>query len=219
MNTPIKVAMADDHQSLLIGLKDFFKENQDQIPIEMVWTAQSPELLLEKLRTAKYLPDILLLDISFQGAVGKEGITLCKAVKENYPEVKIIFFTMYGKYSKLTVRKALENKPNGYLLKSQSLEEVADGIRQVYRKCSVWGPGIHELAQEERPVLSPREEEVLVLISKGYRPGEMAEMLHVSVDTINTHKKNLKRKIAKCQCSDVELYKEAVRLGYLEAEE
>lgn len=218
MNTPIKVAMADDNQLLLAGLKDFFRENQDETPIEMVWTAHSPELLLEKLRTARFLPDILLLDISFQGAVGKEGIALCKEIKENYPAVKIIFFTMYGKYSKLTVRKALQHNPNGYLLKSQSLREVVDGIRQVYRKCSVWGPGIFDLAQEERPVLSPREEEILLLISNGHRPGEMAELLHVSVDTINTHKKNLKRKIAKCQCSDIELYKAAVQWGYLEAE-
>jgi DNA-binding NarL/FixJ family response regulator len=217
MNTPIKVAMADDHQTLLDTMMNHFSALQPQTLIEMVWTANSKEKLLEKLRTSRFLPDILLLDISFKNSSSDEGILACEVIRKKYPQIKVIFFTQIGEELSVTVRRALALKPEGYLLKTKQFKDLLDVIRQVQRGFKFCDPEVQHLTEEELIELTPREKEVLLLTCRyGLRPADIAKKLSISVHTVNTHKKNLKNKVVGNQCADFTLRQQAHSKGYLD---
>ena len=139
-------------------------------------------------------PDVILMDISLPD---KNGIDLCKEVKEKYPSVFILGLSTFSQES--FISKMMDNGASGYVLKNATKEELLEAIETVMKgrlflsmdaaqslRSAADKPGM--------PVITRREKEVLELIAAGCTNAEIAERLFVSVSTIDTHRKNLLEK-------------------------
>jgi DNA-binding NarL/FixJ family response regulator len=188
---PIKVFIVDDHQMIIEGIKSLLLNENS---IELVGSANTAKNCLQffKMKTASVvLMDINLPDIS--------GIDLCKIIKKEYPDVKIIALSTHnqGTY----VRKMLESGATGYLLKNADKHEIIKAIETVY-KGNTYLTFEAERAfryenelQKKLPKLTKREKEVLILIAAGLTNIQISEKLFISIDTVDSHRKNLYSKL------------------------
>lgn len=180
----IKLLIVDDHQILVDGLKNLF-ENSGNIAV--VGVAHCGRECRNILKTA--VPDVILLDINLPDA---NGIDLCKEIKTTYPEVKIVALSSFNEYA--IVRRMLENKADGYVVKNAMPEEILLSVETVFEgKCFVCEE-IDMLLRKRsiNPVwLTPREKELLRLIVEGFTNQEIANKMFLGVETINSYRKNL----------------------------
>lgn len=135
------------------------------------------------------LPDVLFLDINLPDY---SGLDLCKQIKTSYPSVEIIALTSYGEYA--VIREMMENGASGYVLKNAMPEEILLSIETVYEGGTFLCEQIDLLMKKRSadPVwLTPREKELLTFIAEGFTNGEIAEKMFLSVETINSYRKNL----------------------------
>ena len=136
------------------------------------------------------------MDISLPDMI---GIDLCKIISDKYPTIKIIALSTFteGTY----VRKMIESGAKGYLLKNASKYEIIKAITTVFsgedyltfeaKKALKYE---NEL-QNKLPKLTKREKEVLLLISQGLTNSQISEKLFISIDTVDSHRKNLYSKM------------------------
>ncbi len=212
----IKVFIADDHPVVLYGIQCMLSKHEE---IKLVGTAISGDEIQQKLPEA--LPNVLLLDLNMPGKDFYENIAW---VKRNAPWVKILAHSGY--YSPELVRSLLHEGAKGYLYKSATPEEVFQAISTV-AKGEVFissmahahsdnspNPDSHPMLQDDfrkRLGLSRREQEVLMLISKGLSSQRIGQKLYISKYTVETHRKNILRKLD--FNSSTELVKFAVQHG------
>jgi DNA-binding NarL/FixJ family response regulator len=160
---------------------------QNESNIELVGHAMNAASCLAYLE--QHLPDIILMDISLPD---KNGIDLCKEVKEKYPSVFVIGLSTFNQQS--FIQKMMNNGASGYVLKNATQEELMLAIETVAKGKTFLS---HEAAQSLRkkiagvPVLTSREKEVLELIAEGLTNNEIAQKLFISITTVDTHRKNL----------------------------
>ena len=134
-------------------------------------------------------PDIILMDISLPD---KNGIELCKEVKEMYPGIFIIGLSTFNQQS--FIQKMMENGASGYVLKNASQVELMEAIQSVIKGKIYFSEEaaktLHNTIKPNNKV-SRREKEVLELIAEGLTTNEIAEKLFISMTTVDTHRKNL----------------------------
>jgi two-component system, NarL family, nitrate/nitrite response regulator NarL len=189
----IKIAITDDHQIIIDGLISLLK-NHPQIQITL--TANTGEDMLALLQ--KTSVDILLTDVMMPGMNGQQ---LAKAVKQQFPGIKIIALSMSGQGD---VVEEMINEADiaGYLLKQTNAGELAGAISKVYNG----GVYFHEevlkeleaqasLRKEVEAVhITNREKQLIALIEKDLTNKQIAETLCISPLTVETHRKNIFRK-------------------------
>lgn len=185
----IKIAIADDHQLFRDGLKRLLLDEAD---MEVIWTVSDGNQLLERLHFNQ--PDVILLDIQMPNLTGIDSIP---RVKNSYPNLRIIVLTMHNE--KPYIKAVKELGVDGYLLKNTANETLIHAIKMVFAG-SIYFPAevlniLNQQTFEEAINLSKRELEVLGLIAQEYSNADIAEKLFLSVETINTHRKNLLRKL------------------------
>lgn len=190
---PVPLAIVDDHQIVIDGLKALLKGNNDY---KIVFESTNPQVALREL--PKYEPDILITDMMMPGL---NGVELAGQLKKILPRLKIIALSMNGEGS-LVNQMIQEADISGYLLKNigqteflQALQKVASGgiyfnenVLEEMLKAS------EQKKQEEECNLTPREIEVIRLIEKEYNNRQIAEALFLSERTVETHRKNIFRK-------------------------
>ncbi|MBP2833487.1 response regulator transcription factor [Aquimarina sp. U1-2] len=188
----ITVAIAEDHQSLVDGIDLLLKYEEE---ISIVGMANDGEKLLKVVRLKQ--PKVVLMDIRMPKI---DGIVATKIIKKELPHVKIIAFSMFDQED--AVRQMIEAGASGYLLKNSPLEEVLTAIQQVAQGGTYFDAAIDPLLlskdskpQEKKLVLSKSEREVLKLIGQGKTSSEIAAIRFNSVSTIETHRKNIIRKL------------------------
>jgi DNA-binding NarL/FixJ family response regulator len=127
------------------------------------------------------------------GLPDKNGIELCKEVKETYPGIFVIGLSTFNQES--FIQKMMDNGASGYVLKNATQQELIEAIETVVKGKIYFS---HEAAQaliqhneSNRPVLTRRETEVLLLIAEGMTNNEIARQLFISTTTVDTHRKNL----------------------------
>lgn len=134
-------------------------------------------------------PDIILMDISLPD---KNGIDLCKEVKEKYPGIFIIGLSTFNQQS--FIQKMMENGASGYVLKNASQVELMEAIQTVIKGKIYFSEEaaktLHNIIKPNNKV-SRREKEVLELIAEGLTTSEIAQKLFISMTTVDTHRKNL----------------------------
>jgi len=167
---------------------------------------------------ARSLPDVVLIDL---GLPDMSGLELIRIVARQYPACEILVFTAFG--DEAHVFACLEAGARGYLLKGNLSHDFRLDIRDLKAGGSPLSPLIarHLLKKMEKPALakddagrlSPREQEILNAISRGYTYAEAAELLGISVATVHTHLKRVYRKLA--VRSKTEAIFEASKLGLL----
>jgi len=187
----IKIFLVDDHQILRESLGLLLSQEEDFIVTGQAENGLNLETLL-----IKEQPDVLLMDISMPK---RDGFETARAVKKAFPEVEIIFLTMHK--SEEMLAGAFHSGCSGYVLKENAFEELAGAIRQVsageiYVSSELLPMMLSGFLAGEREGgdLSAREREVLKLLAEGYSNKEIADMLAISVKTVETHRANIMRK-------------------------
>jgi DNA-binding NarL/FixJ family response regulator len=199
-----KVFIVDDHYMVIEGIRSLL---QNEKGVEWMGHAMNADSCLGFLK--QQLPDVILMDISMPD---KNGIDLCKEVKEKYPSVFIIGLSTFNQQS--FIQKMMDNGASGYVLKNATQEELMEGIETVIKgKIYLSGEAAQSLRKNDKtgvPVLTRREKEVLELIADGMTNNEIAQKLFVSVTTVDTHRKNL---LAKFEAKNIaSLVKMAMQL-------
>ena len=152
---------------------------------------------------ASTAPDVMLLDVRMPKG---SGIEACLAIKQIAPATRIIMLTASDE--EVDLYDAVKNGASGYLLKHSSIDELAHGIRVVADGHSLISPSMasklldefKEMSRADReqvplPRLSPRELEVLKLVSQGLNNREIAKPLFISENTVKNHVRNILEKL------------------------
>jgi NarL family two-component system response regulator LiaR len=180
----IRVLIVDDHAMLRRGLVTFLLSFDD---LELVGEAANG---VEALRLCdKVQPDVVLMDLVMPEM---DGSTATQAIRQRHPQVQVIALTSFREEE--LVQGALEAGAIGYLLKNASADELADAIRAAHAGRPTLAPEAAEAlihAATYPPALgqdlTPREREVLALMTEGLRNAEIAERLTVSPSTVKFH--------------------------------
>jgi DNA-binding NarL/FixJ family response regulator len=210
----IRVFIADDHAVVRDGLRLILDAQED---ITVVGEAADGRQAVDK--ASKLKPDIVLMDIAMPGL---NGIEATQQILEILPAVKVIILSMHS--STEHVSRALKAGALGYLLKESAGKDVVNAVKTVYSGrrylCRQISESLiseyidlKETASDRSPLarLSPREREVLQLITEGKTTKEIALRVHLSPKTIETYKT---RMMAKLKIKDIPgLVKFAIQHG------
>lgn len=190
----IRVLLADDHQIVLDGIAVLL-ENEPNITI--VGRAVNGYEVLEEME--KQPIDVAVLDISMPEM---DGWQAARQILKKYPETKVLLLTMHGDSN--FILKAIQLGVHGYVVKEKSKEFLVGAIDMVYRGASYWPPDLIRKAQNKKLLemestedaqLSNRELEVLRLIGQGLQYKSIADKLSISETTVQTHSRNMKKKL------------------------
>lgn len=195
MSKKINIAILDDHQIVIDGLKSLL-ENQTNICV--ILDSKNGFSLLEKLKKISEKIDILLLDLMMPEIDGYETALL---LNNEFPEIKVIILSMNndGKIVSNLIKKA---EVKGFLSKSMNKNELVKAINLVSSGESYFSAEIlsevrnYEKQEREGQLLSltGREIEIIKMIDKGLTNKDIANQLFISEQTVSTHRKNIFRK-------------------------
>jgi two-component system nitrate/nitrite response regulator NarL len=183
----ITIAIAEDHQALIDGMKVFLEYEPD---LKVVGEANNGDRLLDIVRSKK--PDIVLTDIRMPIM---DGITAARHIKKEFPNCKIIAFSMFEQEEAITQMQ--EAGASGYILKNSSLKIVIEAIRAVNRGETFFDSGLKSPQKEDtgEVQLSKREKEIVKLVGEGKTSQEIADLLFIGKATVDTHRKNILKKL------------------------
>ncbi len=193
-----KVLIADDHALVREGISAFLKLSED---FEVVAEASDGIEAIEK--TAKYRPDIVIMDINMPKLGGLEATV---EIKKTQPDTKILVLTQYE--DREYINRFLKAGVSGYLLKKAVGSDLITGLKAISRgELYLYSSIATEVvtrylhgdigsdAEDPYEKLSDREKQVLKLIAEGYTHKEMADMLHISAKTVIAHQTNIGEKL------------------------
>ncbi|MCA6362171.1 MAG: response regulator transcription factor [Bacteroidetes bacterium] len=207
------ILLADDHQLVIDGLKSMFQNETRYI---VAGEANNGQEALNIIQSAPEKFQLVITDVSMSHMT---GIDLCRHVKQQYPEIKVLVLSMYSGVS--VVKEALAAEADGYLLKSAGKDEFIKALHRITDGGTYFAqdiiPIIYNQYQREKQqqdalsVLSAREREVLSLIVKEHTSEEIAQKLFLSKKTVDNHRQNILSKTA-CKTT-IGLVKFAIRNG------
>jgi DNA-binding NarL/FixJ family response regulator len=209
----IKILLADDHKITRQGLRSLLEKEPD---MEVVAEAEEGRTAVRLVR--ELLPDVVVMDVSMPDLNGMEAT---HQIVAEHPNVKVIALSIHS--DNLFVSEMLKSGASGYLLKDCAFEELASAIHFVVDGKTYLSPAVsgvvvddylHHLARTESPsseVLTDREREVLQLIAEGKSTKQVALKLHISVKTVETHRRQIMSKLNIHTIA--ELTKYAIRQG------
>jgi two-component system nitrate/nitrite response regulator NarL len=189
----IRVYLADDHPMFLRGIVQEVKLRPD---LELVGQATDGRHALADLQSLQ--PDVAVIDMRIPGLSGLEVLA---AVKRDELKTRIVFLSAH--LDSDLVYRAIASGASGYLSKESDRDVILDAVAAVSRGEVVLAPEIQTgLAGEirrrevvERPILTAREKEVLVLTADGLTAPEIAKRLQLGVATVRSHLQNLYEKL------------------------
>jgi two-component system nitrate/nitrite response regulator NarL len=190
----INILVVDDHPIVLDGIRTMLK---DENGFKIVGTARNAVDALVFLE--QEIPDIILLDISLPDM---DGLELCQRIRLTNNTSKIIGLTSFNEAGMIS--GLLQRGGNGYLLKNMERSELIRAIQSVLKGKIFLSEAANEsiLAQfhnpkkaAEEPLITRREKEILLLLADGLKGPEIAEKLFLSPLTVETHRKNLCKKL------------------------
>ena len=187
----IDVLIVEDHPVVIEGLKKLLL---DSGLAKLCVTASTGKECTTYLKN--YSPDIVLLDINLPDI---NGIDLCKILKTDYPNLKILAISSFGQRS--YILRMIENGAMGYVLKNSSEDEIIAAIKDVVASKNHIGFEVNEILNQsskgsDSPLLTRREAEVLKMIADGFTNQEIADKIFVSPLTVDSHRKNLLMKLS-----------------------
>jgi len=198
MNSEIRVLIADDHPVFRSGLRMVIETSPE---IKLVAEAENGDVALENIRTLK--PDVAILDLDMPF---KDGFEIARSVEEQKLPVNVVFLT--GHKSEALFNKAFDMGIHGYLLKDCAVAEIIDCIRTVAKGQNYISPQLSTYLlgrakraaalNEQRPglqSLTPAERQVLKMVAQEKTSKEIADLLCISVRTVEHHRANICEKL------------------------
>jgi DNA-binding NarL/FixJ family response regulator len=212
----IRVLIADDHSIVRAGVRSLLEGHPE---FEVVGEAGSGWEAIEL--ATRLQPDVVLMDIAMGDLSGLEAT---QEIKERTPNVNVLALTMYDREEFFFAM--LKAGALGYVLKESEPEELLAAIRAVHQGEAFLSPSVTRAvledylaqgtvqAQSRYDNLTLREKEVLRLTAEGKSTREIADMLHLSIKTIEKHRVRMMRKLELSNLSDLIRY--AIRKGLIE---
>lgn len=183
----INIVIAEDHQSLIDGIKVFLEYEDD---IAVVGEANNGEVLIDVVRKTK--PHVVLTDIRMPKM---DGITAARLIKREFPDCKIIAFSMFEQDEAMLQMQAAG--ASGYILKNSSLKVVLAAIKAVMSGETYFDESLKANAHgnDAEASLSKRELQIVKLIGEGKTSQDIADALFIGKTTVDTHRKNILKKL------------------------
>jgi DNA-binding NarL/FixJ family response regulator len=194
----IKVLLAEDHTIVRKGLRSLL-ENQDDIKI--IGEAENGREAVEMVE--RLHPNVVLMDISMPSL---NGIEATRRIKKKCPKTKVLILTMHS--TEEYAFQILQVGASGYVVKKAAPEELVSAIYSVHQGHTFLSPSISrdvideylkkaetKAEVENLELLTNREREVLQLIAEGHSNREIAEILYISIKTVETHRTHIMNKL------------------------
>ena len=200
MPNKIRIHLADDHQVLIDGLTNLLQTVSN---FEVVGSSLNGSTIYEDILLDK--PDILILDISMPG---KDGVEVLKEFSQKGFPAKVIILSSYDDLK--IIKEVMKLGAKGYLTKKCAGQNIIEAIEAVYQEQEYFcdavrekifniffqnNPKVNKDVYIENPILSPREIEIITLICLEYSGKEISEQLFISTNTVETHRKNIMKKL------------------------
>lgn len=188
----IRIYVVDQHPLIVEGLRSLFAAEKD---IELVGSAQNGRSCLASF--VEDTADVILMDSCLPDMSGME---LCTALKTQYPDVMILGLSVFNEAHDVT--GLLESGASGYVAKTVGKDELMQAINTVNAGRTYLSESAEQLLRKEKRnggdaglPLTPREKQVLLLITEGFTSKEIAGTLFISITTVHSHRKNLLTKL------------------------
>ena len=194
MNKPfrpalIRVVIVDDHPMVAEGIQSILENFDD---VKVVGTCNSGRALIDQLGTLD--PDVILMDLNMPDM---GGLTATEIVLERRPETRILILSMHD--SPEYISSALSHGAAGYVLKDVPTDEIKRAIDAVMAGqrylCTGAQGSLAPYDSSDREQLTNREQTILLQLAQGKSNKEVGLALDISVRTVETHRKNIKRKL------------------------
>ncbi len=194
MTQPTQVAIVDDHPMVAEGIEAILETYDD---IRVVATLCNGQAIIDQVKTLA--PDVVLLDLNMPGL---NGLSVTEILLERRPQTRVLILTMHDSAEYITT--ALSHGASGYILKDVPTEEIKTAIDTVMRGERYLCPGTEAVldaktnaltTKDGREPLTSREQTILLELAQGKSNKQVAADLDISVRTVETHRKNLKRKL------------------------
>lgn len=204
-----RILLVDDHTLILQGIKHVVSQMPE---IEKVYTASSGAEAMLLIDMQPF--DIYLLDVELPDT---NGFELIDKILQKHPEARILVNTMHEEI--WILKRLTKASISGAILKSADINELTLAIQTILKEgqylCKRFKTILNRMQTEEqiKEQLTLREMEVLQAIAKGFNTREIADLLHVSNNTIETHRKSLMSKLEARNAVDLVL--KAINLGII----
>ena len=188
-DTPTRIVIVDDHPMVAEGIQSILESYDD---VQVIATLSTGQQIIDNVETLR--PDVTLLDLTMPGI---SGLATTEIILERRPETRILILSMHD--SPEYISSALSHGAVGYVLKDVPTEEIKRAIDAVMAGRRYLCTGAQgSLAPREgglREQLTNREQTILLQLAQGKSNKEVALALDISVRTVETHRKNIKRKL------------------------
>lgn len=206
----LRILLADDHALLRRGLRELLVTNEDW---EVCGEAENGRDAVTQAKELK--PEIVVMDISMPLLNGLEA---ARQIRKEVPEAEILFLTMHE--STEMAHRALRVGARGYVMKADADRDILSAITALQKHKAFFTPRVSEMMRQgdlkpeensipggDLDVLTTREREVVQLLAEGKTNQEAADTLNLSVNTVQTHRANIMRKL------DLQSFSELVRFA------
>ena len=206
----IRIIIADDHKIVRDGLRGLIGTQND---MEVIGEADNGMAAVKL--ASKVSPDIVIMDVSMPDL---NGIEATRKIKSAVPNANIIALSMHS--DRRFVLAMLEAGVKGYVIKDSAFAELAGAIRAVSANKSYLSPAITDIVvnayargeEVKGSALSNREREILQLLAEGRSVKKISELIHISIKTVETHRRNIMMKLDLKNSADLIRY--ALKEGF-----
>jgi len=212
----IRVLLADDHTLMRRGLRLIVEQQVDLVVVGEAEDGRQAVALSASLK-----PDVAVLDI---GMPNLNGIEAAKQITDGESGAAVVILSMHA--DETYILRALKAGARGYLLKDSAEADLVRAIQSVAEGKSFFSPAVSKVmledyvkklqrtgSEDSYDLLTPREREILQLVAEGKSNKEVANLLHLSVYTVETHRANIMEKLKLKSVPELILY--AVRKGII----
>ena len=212
----LRIILADDHKLMRSGLRVLIEQQPDLSIVGEARDGREAVSLANSLR-----PDVAVLDISMPNL---NGIEAASQITQSRKEIGVIILSMHPDES--YVLRALKSGAKGYLLKDSAESDLIRALHAIADGKSFFSPAVSKVllddyvrklrrsgAEDAYDLLTGREREIFQLVAEGKSNKEVANLLNLSVYTVETHRSNIMRKLSLKGVPELTLY--AVRKGII----
>lgn len=205
----IRILLVDDHELMRQGLRSILERDSE---LQVVGEAEGGRQAVEL--AAKLSPDVVVMDVVMEDM---NGIEATRQIRAACPGARVIALSSHS--DARYVNNILDAGACGYVLKANAYDDLRRAIAAAVRGKSYLCPdvtaavvgGSHPTSEHPTEPLSPREREVLQLLAEGLSSPEIAKKLFIATTTVETHRRNIVRKLNLHSVADLTKY--AIREG------